>query len=147
MKNMQTKTNSRNRPHFRAQFTWGIHGSILWLKDTGEDCRSLTNDMENSLVEISRYLPRDANLLDYHIIYQDSDGHWDGVAITNLGSINLDQKLLGGYSRAGKSYRVALQICFFPIQQPTYAEAVASIVSNRMYAHFKIPTPKNHNLN
>lgn len=144
---MQTDTNCTTRPYFRARFTWGVDGSILWLKDAGSDCRSLTNDMANCLVEIFRYLPHDTSLTDYHIIYLDSDGQWDGVAITNLGKINLDQKLLDGYTRSGRPYQVELSIRFFPISLPAYDEAVRSIVGNRMYTHFEIPTPKSHNLN
>jgi hypothetical protein len=66
----------------RAEYSWGIDGKILWLKDNGQHCRSLTNDLENCLVEIQSQI--DNLLIDYTIVYKDSDDGWDGVQITKF---------------------------------------------------------------
>lgn len=145
---MTTSTNSSTRPDFRAKFTWGVDGSVLWLKDEGIECRSLTNDIENCLVELTAYLPCNSKLSDYHIIYRDSEGEWDAIAITEMGDVSLDLRLLQDYNKRGVAYYVQrLKFRFFPISLETYDEAVSSIVTNRMYKHFNIPFPQFHNLN
>ena len=101
-----TNTNDPRRPGFRARFTWGIDGSVLWLKDQGVDCRSLTNDLENCLVELSEYLPVGTPLTDYHIIYRDSEGTWDAIAITALGDLSHGRKQLQSYNRRNVAYGV-----------------------------------------
>ena len=145
---MMTNTNSNTRPGFRAKFTWGVEGSILWLKDEGTECRSLTNDLENCLVEVSAQLPTGTSLTDYHIIYRDSEGDWDAIAITELKNVAEDRKLLLDYNTRGRDYCVrGLRFKFFPIQQTKYSEAVNSVVSGKMYRHFNLPIPRIHNLN
>ena len=143
-----TNTNDPRRPGFRARFTWGIDGSILWLKDEGTDCRSLTNDIENCLVELSGDLPAEAQLTSYHIIYRDSEGTWDAIAITELGDIGPERERLRSCNQRNVAYGVQhLKFRFFPISQESYDEAVTSVVRNRMYRHFHLPFPQNHNLN
>lgn len=145
---MEKHTNSHGRPGFRARFSWGIDGSVLWLKDEGVECRSLTNDIENCLLEVAEQLPDGFKLSDYHIIYRDSEGGWDAIAITALGDVGADLRLLRDYNHRGMTYCArTIRFKFFPITQDNYDEAVSSIVSNRAYRHFKLPVPQSHNLN
>lgn len=69
----------------RAKFVWGFDGKMLWLIDQGAGhfCKSLTNDMEAALVSI---IAEDdtIDLINAKIVYQDSDGQWDGVKVEML---------------------------------------------------------------
>ncbi len=143
-----TNTNDPRRPDFRARFTWGIDGSILWLKDEGTECRSLTNDLENCLVELSGDLPAGTQLTHYHIIYRDSEGTWDAIAITALGDVVPERERLQALNKRRVAYEVQhLKFRLFPINQESYEAAVTSVVRNRMYRHFHLPLPQHHNLN
>lgn len=143
-----TDTNYPGRPEFRARFTWGLDGSILWLKDEGTECRSLTNDLQNCLVELSGDLPAGTRLTHYHIIYRDSEGTWDAIAITELGDVGPERERLRSCNQRNVAYGVQhLKFRFFPISQESYDEAVTSVVRNRMYRHFHLPLPQHHSLN
>ena len=112
------------------------------------ECRSLTNDLENCLVEISAQLQTGTSLTDYHIIYRDSNQKWDGIAITELGNTETERYMLMARNMQGLQWRVqGFRIKFLPIQLPTYEGAVSSIVSGRMYRHFNLPVPRTHSLN
>lgn len=121
----------------RAEYTWGCDGQILWLKDQGTDCRSLTNDIENCLIEIAGQL--DKSLTDYRIIYRDSEKEWDGVVITSIG----DKKgletaidwLKYNKERGRPYYSEFLQIDFFPVRELEYEKAKESILANERYKH------------
>lgn len=68
----------------RAQFSYGFQGEFLWITDDG-GLKSVTNDMENILADIVR--ENKIYLCNYYIIYQDSQGIWDGVRISQSGKI------------------------------------------------------------
>jgi len=72
----------------RAKYSWGISGNVIWLKDELAT-KSLTNDIENCLEEISKQLPKGKHLSDYSIIYRDSDGQWDGVDVVDYSNISV----------------------------------------------------------
>ncbi|MDX2248242.1 MAG: DUF6011 domain-containing protein [Bacteroidia bacterium] len=60
----------------RAKYTWGIDEDILWLKESPDNLgRSLTNDIENCLLELTHELPD--QLHKFTIIYRDSNDTWD----------------------------------------------------------------------
>ena len=142
------QTSDNSRPGFRARFTWGIDGSILWLKDQKGDHRSLTNDIENSLVELTPYLPEDSKLTDYHIIYRDSFGAWDAIVITKLAAIEQDFEQLQRRNQFGQQFLCPnLKVKFFPICLTNYGQAVTSIVSNLTYRHSNTAYNLTHKLN
>ena len=66
----------------RADYDWrivpdGEQGSTLMLVDLDLGGMSLTNDMEGVLAELNRiHLARYA-----HIVYRDSQRHWDRVSV------------------------------------------------------------------
>lgn len=111
----------------RAEYTWGTDGKILWLKDQGTDCRSLTNDIENCLIEIAGQL--DKPLTDYRIIYRDSEKEWDGVVITSIDWLKYNKE------RGRPYYSEFLQIEFFPVRELEYEKAKESILANDRYKH------------
>lgn len=68
---------------FRSNYSWGIEDGILWLVDNNQG-RSLTNDMENALVEIFTELRSQQPKVDFmalDICYADTLGSWDEVVI------------------------------------------------------------------
>lgn len=120
----------------RARYTWGIDGNILWLEDKGTECRSLTNDIENCLVEIYMQLPEGKKLTDYKIIYRDSDREWDGIEITEIGDLQSDFEWLKYREERGQPYwSIQIQIDFFPVREKEYHVAKNSILRNERYSH------------
>lgn len=112
----------------RAEYTWGIDGNILWLKDKGKDCRSLTNDLENCLAEIQGEHDKPINA--YKIIYKDSEGEWDGVDITRFDleavlrdALWLESGRAPGYNAQG------LDIDFCYIGEKEYQKARQKVLS------------------
>jgi len=102
----------------RAQFTWGIEDGVLWLIDTGNGhlCKSLTNDMEAALVSIQADLPE--ALIEYKIIYQDREGQWDGIKITQFNGLQIkaDAEWLQPQSRQSHCYHPqGLDIDFYSL--------------------------------
>ena len=143
-----TQTNDNSRPGFRAKFTWGIDGSVLWLKDQGDECRSLTNDIENCLVELTPQLPTGSQLDDYHIIYRDSEGKWDAIVVTKLGNLSSDLHCLRSRSNRNVSNcPVNLKIRFYHIGLTAYDQAVQQLLADRMYRHANTSSILGHNLN
>lgn len=120
----------------RASYSWGVDGDILWLKDKDQG-RSLTNDIENCLVEVSEEL--DKPLTYYRIIYQDSTGEWDGIIITKLGDLSNDIECL----KMGRPYEVhELKINLFPIYELDYEKAKEKILASDRYFHPASPDKK-----
>lgn len=121
----------------RAQYSWGTDGEILWLKDHGIECRSLTNDLENCLTEIAGQIKKP--LTGYKIIYRDSMGEWDGIVITEMGDkrdLEVALDWLDFSKEKGRPYWTDyLKINFFPIMKKKYQEAKEFILSNKRYAH------------
>lgn len=62
----------------RADYTYTVEENIIAIVDLDMGSRSVTNDIENVLDEISAQL---GGLAGYAIIYRDSQGIWDGVRL------------------------------------------------------------------
>ena len=124
----------------RAQYTWGIDGEILWLKDHGTECRSLSNDLENCLVEVAGQFPEGKKLTDFKIIYRDSEKEWDGICITQIGDdlgLKISIDWLKYSAERGRPYWTDyVKINFFPIREMSYESAKQSILANERYKHF-----------
>jgi hypothetical protein len=120
----------------RAKYVWGTDGEILWLKDQGDFGRSLTNDLENCLVEIQAELPEGKHLTDYRIMYRDSQKEWDAVQITHVGDLDLDLKWLQYSDQRGRSYwSQHLQISFYPLRELAYDFAKNRLQNAKHYQH------------
>jgi hypothetical protein len=61
---------------FKSNYSYEFINGVLILVDLGGD-KSLTNDMERALEEISK--KESISLNGYNIIYSDSEGLFDGV--------------------------------------------------------------------
>jgi len=107
----------------RAEFSWGIDGKNLWIKDNGTTCRSLTNDMENALVLIQIELGNQS-IAYYDIVYKDSDGFWDGVKIIrfDMKQVLADAQFLTD-SRYKNYMSFGIEIDFYYIGEKTYEAA------------------------
>jgi hypothetical protein len=109
-----------------AEFTWGIDGQVLWLKDSNTSGgKSLTNDMENALAKVQAELDTPINA--YLIMYRDSEGIWDRVVLIefNLKQVLADAAFLnkGGYYNAR-----GLDVGFKYLGTKSYTEAKAKLV-------------------
>lgn len=80
----------------RAKYNWGFlrprnpkfEKSIIWIEDQGVGAvKSVTNDMDNVLTEISAevYDITRLGLGEFLFMYRDSDGIWDGIDVKYLG--------------------------------------------------------------
>lgn len=67
-----------NQQPLRADYTYTVEETIIAIVDLDQGSRSVTNDIENVLDEISAHL---GGLAGYAIIYRDSRGVWDGVRL------------------------------------------------------------------
>lgn len=115
----------------RAEYSWGTDRSVLWLKDEGAECRSLTNDLNNSLVEIAGELPPERKLTDYRIIYRDSEGTWDGVSVTKMGDLEFDRHWLK--KKGGSFHSMNLQTEIFSLNKQDYQQAREAILASKHY--------------
>jgi len=109
-----------------ADFSWGIDGQVIWLKDNNTSGgRSLTNDKENALSRIQGEL--DTPINGYLITYRDSDGIWDRVIITkfNLKQVLGDAEFL---KKGGHYGAQGLRIDFRFLGAKTYTEAKAKLL-------------------
>ncbi len=120
----------------RAVYCWGIDGDVLWLKDMSTDTRSLTNDIENCIVEISEQLPEGTSIADYKIMYKDSDGVWDAVCLIDISTLKNDLEWLKYRGERGQEYWSKIDINFYPIQKKDYNEAKQDITTDAHYQHF-----------
>lgn len=113
----------------RAEYTWGFDGNILWLKDHGKTCRSLTNDLENCLAEIQAEIDQPINA--YKIIYRDSEGDWDGVTLQefNLEAVLRDALWLES-GQAPSYFAQGLHIDFYYIGEKTYEAAKQKAIAH-----------------
>jgi len=109
-----------------ANYSWGIDGQILWLKDNGGPGRSLTNDLENALARIQSEIEQPINTL--KIIYRDSEGVWDGVRLTkfDLKAVLVDAQWLND-GRYPHYYSQGLDIDFYYIGEKSYEQAKQKI--------------------
>lgn len=87
---------------FRSTYDWGIDGEVIWIEDKDQG-RSVTNDMENVLVEIWAQLPEGTSFLDYRIVYGDTQGTWDEVEINKIDTSQIRDDLKS-LQREGASY-------------------------------------------
>ena len=64
----------------KSNFRWHQLFGIITIHDLGGECMSVTNDMENVLTFIRNDLNiSESEMQGTKIIYEDSDGIWDGV--------------------------------------------------------------------
>lgn len=105
-----------------SDYSWGIDGDILWLKDNGGPGRSLTNDMENALARIQTETDRPLNT--FTIIYRDSDGAWDGINLKrfDLKAVLVDAQWLKD-GRYPHYFAHGLDVDFYYIGEKTYEQA------------------------
>ncbi len=125
----QDRTRNGNLFGNQADFSWGIDGKILWLKDNGGPGRSLTNDMENALARIQAELDQ-TPINGYTIIYRDSEGVWDGVRLTrfDLQAVFLDFQWLSD-GRYPHYWSQGLDVDFYWIGEKRYEDARAKVLS------------------
>lgn len=66
------RSSSRPAGIFQAQYeVVKVNDDMVWIRDVGRECRSVTNDAERVVDELAvQYGNR-------RIIYRDSDGNWD----------------------------------------------------------------------
>lgn len=108
----------------RANYYWGRDGNIIWLKDEGGPHRSLTNDINNCLVEIQTEIDVPINTL--QIIYCDSEGNWDGVRI-----VAFDRKAVdidAAWLETGRFYFAqGIRVEFYSIGEKCYETTKSKI--------------------
>lgn len=119
----------------RAQYSWGIDGNVLWLKDDGTECRSLTNDLENCLTEIAGELKGGKTLLDYRIIYRDSTSIWDAVRVTELKGVTDLVAALSMLKGIRPYWTPYCKISFYPVREVDYTAAREKILADNKYSH------------
>lgn len=61
----------------KSDYTWKVSQDVLHIEDLNSGGRTVTNDIENVVNEIYQVIGE--KIKDYHIIYRDSEGMWDGV--------------------------------------------------------------------
>lgn len=120
----ENRTHTGNLFGNQADYSWGIDGNIIWLKDNGGPGRSLTNDMENALARIQAEIDQPLNA--YTIIYRDSDGTWDGVRLErfDLKATLIDAEWLAD-GRYPNYWSQGLDVDFYYIGAKTYEKAKA----------------------
>ena len=89
--------------------------SLIKIVDENRGEISVTNDIENVLIEISEALPEDNPLQANAVIYRDSTGAWDEVVLDQVGNFKKFAALPRGR-------------CFTEIQ----AEAVLRLVARQV---------------
>lgn len=97
----------------RAEYSYDVEGSILWIEDKG-GMKSVTNDIENILVDISMI----QDISKKKIMYKDSDGIWDGITAT------ITTKKVGG-----KNVISIRKLDFFPITEKNFGKAKEKLLS------------------
>lgn len=80
-KKMEAESRQQNLFAGRADYEYGMMDGVLYIKDRG-GMKSVTNDMENVLKDILDDIG--STLLDYRIMYRDSNKIWDGVRISKI---------------------------------------------------------------
>lgn len=103
--------NSGNLFANRAEYTYDVEGGILWIEENKGSIKSVTNDIENVLVDIAK----DQDISTKKIMYKDSDGIWDQVTATittkgnNISITNLE---------------------FLPLTETNFGKAKEKLISN-----------------
>ncbi len=119
-----------------AQYSWGTDGGIIWVKDTNQDHRSVTNDAENVLTEIAGQL--DGLLTDYLVMYRDSEGIWDEMEIVRIGTReNLEVALtwLDHRRNTGRDYwSDYVDINFRSLNEKTYEAARSKLLERKNFS-------------
>lgn len=68
----------------KADYRWGIKNDVLWIVDLNRGGMSVTNCVEDVVGEIYYVISQPESILEpekvkrMRIIYQDSEGMWDG---------------------------------------------------------------------
>ena len=71
---------------FHADYTYSIEGNVIAIIDLCLGGRSVSDDIETVLREISRALNSD--LSGYALVYRDSHGNWDGIRVIDGNTID-----------------------------------------------------------
>jgi hypothetical protein len=102
-------THNKNGMSHRAIFSWGTICTLLYIVDENKangGNKSVTNDIENVIEDIRESFKKLAmmdnfSLMNFIIIYRDSDGNWDGVKLIN-------DKFIGFYPLRTKNFKDAV---------------------------------------
>ena len=78
----------------RADYAWKLVGllqdgravTLIEIVDKDLGNMSVTNDIENVLLEIADGLPEDNPLSENAVIYRDSEGYWDEIVLDQVGN-------------------------------------------------------------
>lgn len=97
----------------RAEYTYDVEGSMLWIEDKG-GLKSVTNDIENILVDIAMI----QDISKKKIMYKDTDGIWDGITATII-----SKKV------EGKNSVSISNLDFFPITEKEFKKAKEKLLS------------------
>jgi hypothetical protein len=117
---------------FRSSYSWGFDGEVVWIIDKDHG-RSLTNDMENALIEINAALMQKGLklIIDYPVMYRDTAEIWDEVAVSSIDLQQtaadfrcLQQGIAGHYS-SGIKYQLK------SIGERDQAAATAKLINRR----------------
>ncbi|WP_181307960.1 hypothetical protein [Rufibacter sp. XAAS-G3-1] len=87
----------------QSDFDYSFNGDILTIRDLDKGNKSVTNNIDNILAYINQFIP----VSDYLVMYLDSSGIWDGVAV---------QEISGSFSCR-----------FFPLNEKDYDKAVVKM--------------------
>lgn len=99
----------------RAEYEWDIilgengKPDVIWIKDSG-GLKSVTNDIENILEDISKELAVPGSILAAKIMYQDSMAIWDGIKIL---------------------FHSPFKVEFFPLTEKEFSKAKKKLLSSR----------------
>ena len=69
-----------------ADYTYSIEGNVIAIIDLCLGGRSVSDDIETVLSEISRELKSD--LSGYALVYRDGQGNWDGIRLIDNNTID-----------------------------------------------------------
>lgn len=116
----------------RADFTWGLDGLVLWIKDH-DNGKSVTNDMEAVLTDIACELGEEVH--DLLIMYCDTRNIWDGV--TARFQICENE---GTFRHNGRRADVS-GVDFFSLNETDYRTAKISLLSKANNNAIKSITP------
>lgn len=110
---------------FAADYTWGIDGEIIWIKDNSNGSRTVTNDSENVICEIAAELHEP--ITNFAIMYRDTESVWDEIKILSVGSdiqLKADAKMLEQRRETGRQYFSSwARISFQALTETDYQKA------------------------
>ncbi len=114
-----------------ADFSWGTIISLLYIVDENKGNKSVTNDIENVIEDIRESFKKLAmmenfSLMNFIIIYRDSDGNWDGVKL-------IKDKFIGFYPLRTKNFKDAIYMAIdLEENKYTQKEEIKNIIEYKM---------------